>query len=187
MTPRPPSRATHYSASPESHGAYLAYSYTPSPTGMPNGGAPTPYHHHHHHHTPDALGLHHLPGSTVSPPPPHGGDPLGVEISDAAYQNLGLDHTPPPPMALPNSMALEQHSIPSEPTSLSLDPHSITVDHQSSVMGDPYRHPDQRGENNGPLSTFQPPPPTGGRIQQNLGPSPPPPDPSHMEGHLVWL
>lgn len=174
VTPRPPSRATHYSASPDTHtGAYLSYSYTPSPTGIPNGTS-TQY-----HSSNVTLGLHNFPDSCS--------DPLGVELGEEAYHNLGLDHTPPPPMSLMGPIGLEQHSIPSEPTSLSLDPNSITIDHHHPhhntmvSVADHMRHhhPDLRGELNPALSTFHP----GGRQP----PPPPPPDPSHMEGHLVWL
>ncbi|XP_018024106.1 nephrin isoform X2 [Hyalella azteca] len=161
VTPRPPSRATHYSASPESHGAYLTYSYTPSPTGIPNG-APSQY------HAPNVtLGLHNFPESHA---------PVGPDIDETTYQALGLDSALPPPMHMMGSMGLEQHSIPSEPSSLTMDPHSITIDHHNALIGsDGLRH------NDAPLSTFQP----GGR-SVNYPPAPPsPPDPSHMEGHLV--
>lgn len=201
VTPRPPSRATHYSPSPETHGgAYLSYSYTPSPTaGLPNG-TPTQY------HAPNVtLGLHNFP--TDAPGEDnhnnhlhhlhhHHQQPIvgGVEISEEAYHNLGLDNTPPP------TMGLEQHSIPSEPTSLTLDPHSITIDHHhhhqhqqqqqqqlpthhhSSVsMADHMRHdaPMSTFDVPTPMSTFQP------GVRQQAPPPPSPPNPSHMEGHLV--
>lgn len=161
------SRNTHYSASPEAHGAYLSYSYTPSPTSLPNGN-PSQY------HTPNVtLGLHNFPDSQP---------PLGPDIGETTYQALGLDSAPPAPIHMMGSMGLEQHSIPSEPTSLTMDPHSITIDHHNAMaVNDGMRHNDLRVENSAPLSTFHP----GGRAMSHPPPPPSPPDPSHMEGHLV--
>ncbi|XP_050709640.1 nephrin-like [Eriocheir sinensis] len=158
VTPRPPSRATHYSTSPETRG-YLSFSYTPSPTGVPNGAAQ--YHaggpsvtlglHDHGHGYPADMG-------SISVE--------GIEHSHA-LQSLGLDSDPPP------SLGLEQHSIPSEHPSLTLDPHSITIDHPVIAVTDfSNRNGDLRVQPTS-LSTFNP------------NPSPSTYSESDLEGHLV--
>ncbi|XP_063589610.1 nephrin-like [Penaeus indicus] len=158
VTPRPPSRATHYSTSPENRG-YLSFSYTPSPTGVPNGAAQ------YHAGGPSVtLGLHdHAHGY-----PADMGN-LSMEGVDHAHalQSLGLDSDPPP------SLGLEQHSIPSEHPSLTLDPHSITIDHPVIAVTDfSNRNGDLRVQPTS-LSTFNP------------NPSPSTFSESDLEGHLV--
>ncbi|XP_071534637.1 nephrin-like isoform X2 [Panulirus ornatus] len=158
VTPRPPSRATHYSTSPETRG-YLSFSYTPSPTDVPNGAAQ--YHaggpsvtlgiHDHGHGYPADIGS------------------MGLEGNDHSHalQSLGLDSDPPP------SLGLEQHSIPSEHPSLTLDPHSITIDHPVIAVTDfSNRNGDLRVQPTS-LSTFNP------------NPSPSTFSDSDLEGHLV--
>ncbi|XP_037781127.1 LOW QUALITY PROTEIN: nephrin-like [Penaeus monodon] len=158
VTPRPPSRATHYSTSPENRG-YLSFSYTPSPTGVPNGAAQ------YHAGGPSVtLGLHdHAHGY------PADMSNLSMEGVDHAHalQSLGLDSDPPP------SLGLEQHSIPSEHPSLTLDPHSITIDHPVIAVTDfSNRNGDLRVQPTS-LSTFNP------------NPSPSTFSESDLEGHLV--
>lgn len=168
-TPRPPSRATHYSASPESRG-YISYSYTPSPTGIPNGGTGYP--------TSGTLRLAVNPVALDTPQGlPLGGDgPHENEHYNEGHESpsmiraLGLEDHPPPPMSL------EQHSITSEHPSLTLDPHSITIDHPvTSCDNNPSRlGADLRVQTAVPQP--QPPP---------LSTFHPTPSPSEMEGHLV--
>ena len=167
MTPRPPSRATHYNSSPD-HRGYISYSYSPSPTGgVPNGGAQ-----YHVGGPAVSLGLHHHDHGHAYPA---GGDPLGIEVNDQSHvlQSLGLDNNPPP------SLGLEQHSIPSDHPSLSLDPHSITIDHQVIDVTDL-----NSTTRNGDLRV-QPPPPT---TLSTFNPNPSPSTTfsgSDLEGHLV--
>ncbi|XP_042221326.1 nephrin-like [Homarus americanus] len=156
VTPRPPSRATHYSTSPETRG-FLSFSYTPSPTGVPNGAAQ------YHAGGPSVtLGLHDhgYPADIGN---------MSIEGIDHAHalQSLGLDSDPPP------SLGLEQHSIPSEHPSLTLDPHSITIDHPVIAVTDfSNRNGDLRVQPTS-LSTFNP------------NPSPSSFSESDLEGHLV--
>ncbi|XP_069173216.1 nephrin isoform X1 [Procambarus clarkii] len=154
VTPRPPSRATHYSTSPETRG-FLSFSYTPSPTGVPNGAAQ-----YHAGGSSVTLGLHEYPTDLGN---------LSLEGIDHthALQSLGLDSDPPP------SLGLEQHSIPSEHPSLTLDPHSITIDHPVIAVTDfSNRNGDLRVQPTS-LSTFNP------------NPSPSSYSESDLEGHLV--
>ncbi|XP_076060270.1 nephrin-like isoform X4 [Oratosquilla oratoria] len=202
-TPRPPSRATHYSTSPEARG-YMSFSYTPSPT-VPNGAAQ--YHSggypagHPSAHPSVTLGLHdHIHGFQHSTPL-GAGESLSMVVDDVgsngsngvnvtegcndgggggggggvggSVHSLGLDSNPPA------SLGLEQHSIPSEHPSLTLDPHSITIDHPViSVTDFSNRNGDLRVQpptstQHHPLSTFNP------------NPSPSSYSGSDLEGHLV--
>ncbi|XP_068214395.1 synaptogenesis protein syg-2-like [Palaemon carinicauda] len=161
VTPRPPSRATHYTTSPDARG-YLSYSsYTPSPTTVPNGAAQ------YHAGGPSVtLGLHDHPQGYAADM----GTNMSAEGIDHAHalQTLGLDSDPPP------SLGLEQHSLLSEHPSLTLDPHSITIDHPVIAVTDfSKRNGDLRVQPTS-LSTFNPNPS-----------SPSPFSESDLEGHLV--
>lgn len=170
MTPRPPSRATHYSASPDTRG-FPSFSYTPSPTGVPNGAAQ------YHAGGPSVtLGLHDqmpYPQDQLSYTQDLGDRiPLDTLEHSHALQSLGLDSDPPP------SLGLEQHSIPSEHPSLTLDPHSITIDHPVIAVTD-------FSNRNGDLRVVQPSSTATSLSTFHPNPSPSTYSESDMEGHLV--
>lgn len=140
----------------------MSYSYTPSPTTIPNGAA---QYHAGHVHPAVSLGIQDSPDVY----PGVEGEHMVYDALDAQQQSaihsLGLDTQPPPPLGL------EQHSIPSEPPSLTLDPNSITIDHP--ILTDLNRNGDIRGGIPTTLSTFHP------------NPSPSAYSDEELKGHLV--
>lgn len=153
---------TQYSASPDSHG-FVSLSYTPSPTCVAiNGGQQY---------------------STATLRRTINREPLNVEALESSgqtptstFQTLRLDGHPAP------DLVLEQHSIPSEPSSLNLDPHSITIDHSHLS---PYTFNGEIGKPRSPvisptttvhhtLSTFHPNPSPQSTFSE-----------PELQGHLV--